>query len=643
MSLNLNKIFFKKYKVKKLIRKDKYSIVYEGKIINDNTPICMKFERKTNFDLLETEAYCLYNLKGFGIPKFITFGKNGLYNILIMELLGLSINKIWELKKVKKEYLLKNVCMLALQGLDRLEYIHSKNYIHRDIKPSNLVIGRKDPNIIYLVDFGFSCKYRSSHSGKHIKFKKLNYIIGSLEFSSINGNKAYQQSRRDDLESFGYMIISAITKELPWDKIYTFKMDKEKLYKEVCQKKESTLPEKLCKGLPEEFSQYIKYCRNLEFEQEPNYEYLRGLFTKILIRIHQKNDLNFFWIIKNKSKEKNEEDIKGNINFKKRNSSKKRLYNQIKKSLERKKTYEKSGNNTNLGNKTISTNNLRTFKNDISLNDGDISDFENKMNFKSPNKVIQIPSEINKYNYIYKKKFLTIDKSENKYSFQKPSSLYHSKESKIIDNKERNKEISFINKEDEFKPIKKIKTKPIIYKTNFNNNTFFNNINFNNKFNLINEYNSKSCQNYNKKKNMIKQNNIKSININNVNNNINNTYKKININNKIIKINLLKSQSKININNNNNKPIKKYLSFKNNHQIKDLNNISYNIDNYQNCLTHNNSRIINEIYSTINPIKYTKCLNNINSNYTEMKNFTINYTDKYKNLKNYNLKYYNIS
>ena len=176
MSKILSKIFFKKYKIKKLIRTTRFSSVYEGKNINDKEPVCMKIEINNKIELLESEAYCLYNLKGFGIPKIISFGKNGLFNILIMELLGLNIYKIWDLKKIKKEYRLKNTCMLALQVLNRLEYIHSKNYIHNDIKPNNLVIGRKDPNIIYLIDFGFCCKYRSSLTGKHIKFKKQKII-----------------------------------------------------------------------------------------------------------------------------------------------------------------------------------------------------------------------------------------------------------------------------------------------------------------------------------------------------------------------------------------------------------------------------------------------------------------------------------
>jgi serine/threonine protein kinase len=92
----------------------------------------------------------LFILKGFGIPKLISFGKNSFYNILVEELLGLSLKYLWDFKK-KNNIKIKNVCMIALQALDRLEYIHSKNVIHRDIKPSNFLIGRKNKEIIYLI------------------------------------------------------------------------------------------------------------------------------------------------------------------------------------------------------------------------------------------------------------------------------------------------------------------------------------------------------------------------------------------------------------------------------------------------------------------------------------------------------------
>jgi len=212
-----NKMIFNKYKVKCLNEITNLCWTYFGVNIKDNEPIFIKIGKKDiKFNLLESEAYCLINLKGFGIPRIISFGKYGIYDILIEELLGTSLYDLWESRTKGKKSNLKNVCMVALQILDRLEYIHSKNYIHRDIKPQNFVIGRKDPNIIYIIDFGFSHQYRSSRTGKHIKYINKKIIIGSLAFLSVNANIGYEQSRRDDLESLGYMLIFLANGDLPW-------------------------------------------------------------------------------------------------------------------------------------------------------------------------------------------------------------------------------------------------------------------------------------------------------------------------------------------------------------------------------------------------------------------------------------------
>ena len=293
-----NKLIFNKYKLKKLIYSSKFSDVYEGFNEKEKEEVAIKIEKKSKSSFLESEAYFLFNLQGFGIPKFITYGKRNNYNILIEELLGKSILSLWNFKN-KKELKLKNTCMLALQIIERLEFIHSKNVIHRDIKPNNFIIGRKNPEIIYLIDFGFARKYKSSRTGKHIKFGRVKNSFGSEKYSSINSNKFYEQSRRDDLESLGYMLIFLLTNNLPW-LIYVkiLSLSHIEIFKKILIVKMSTKPEVLCKGLPNEFSDYIKYCRNLEFEEDPNYSYLKGLFTSILIKNHLKNDLIFFWIKK---------------------------------------------------------------------------------------------------------------------------------------------------------------------------------------------------------------------------------------------------------------------------------------------------------------------------------------------------------
>ena len=179
------KLIFKKYKVRQLICKTHISSIYEGINEISKEPIAMKFEKiGEKYNLLESEAYFLLLLKGFGIPNIISYGKVMNCKVLIEELLGNSIEFIWN-KLNNKEDRLNDVCLIAIQCLDRLEYIHSKNIVHKDIKPGNFLVGRKDPNLLYIIDFGMSCKYRSSRTGKHIKKSaknKWNFKIYVIKF-----------------------------------------------------------------------------------------------------------------------------------------------------------------------------------------------------------------------------------------------------------------------------------------------------------------------------------------------------------------------------------------------------------------------------------------------------------------------------
>ena len=279
------------------------------------------------------------SIKGYGIPRIISYGRHGLYNVLIEELLGISLDDILE-KLITKKFNLNDVCMIGLQCLERLEYIHSKYVVHRDIKPPNLVIGKNDPNILYLIDFGFSRKYRSSRTGKHIKFNNLKLTFGSLRYLSINGNRRYEQSRRDDLESLGYMLIYIATGKLPWLNEENLNINIVKKYMLIYNIKKQLSTEKLCEGLPEKMIKYMDYCKGLYFEQDPDYDYLQSLFKNILIKINQKNDLNFCWL---SNKIVNQGDIKAQSQSQSKNKKKYkksvsphiRLLNKIEKSLQK--------------------------------------------------------------------------------------------------------------------------------------------------------------------------------------------------------------------------------------------------------------------------------------------------------------------
>ena len=132
-----NKIIFKKYKVLSLLGKGSFSIVFKGINIKDKTYVAIKVEY-WKIDILESEAYILTYLKGFGIPEIKSFGNYGNNKVLIQNLLGDSLGMIF--KKLNNIFTLKDICMIAIQLIDRLEYIHSKYIIHRDLKPENILV-----------------------------------------------------------------------------------------------------------------------------------------------------------------------------------------------------------------------------------------------------------------------------------------------------------------------------------------------------------------------------------------------------------------------------------------------------------------------------------------------------------------------
>ena len=299
--LEENPLIFKKYKPIKKIGYGSFGNIYSAIRLADKSVFAMKTEKiSPGNKTLESEAYHLYSLQGgLGIPKLISYGHYKSYNILIETLLDKSLCEIYV--KNKHECKMTDICLIGIQILDRLEWIHSKDIIYRDVKPQNFLIGINDPNVIYIVDFGLCKKYRSSKTGKHIMPKLTGKFNGTLKYASLNALKGKESSRRDDLISLGYMLIYIIKKELPWQG--TFKNLNKSSYFDLLYYKDTNGCGKLFDNLPKEFSEYIKYCRNLKFEQDPNYSYLRSLFVNILSKMNlDYKILAFSWIKNDKNK-----------------------------------------------------------------------------------------------------------------------------------------------------------------------------------------------------------------------------------------------------------------------------------------------------------------------------------------------------
>lgn len=193
--------------------------------------------------------------------------------------------------------------MVAKQMLSRVQTIHEKNLIYRDIKPDNFLIGRpnsKTQNVIHVVDFGMAKQYRDPKTKQHIPYRERKSLSGTARYMSINTHLGREQSRRDDLEALGHVFMYFLRGGLPWQGLKAA-TNKQK-YEKIGEKKQTTPIKDLCDSFPEEFNKYLSYVRNLGFEDTPDYDYLRDLFTQALKSTGEVEDGEYDWMKLNNGK-----------------------------------------------------------------------------------------------------------------------------------------------------------------------------------------------------------------------------------------------------------------------------------------------------------------------------------------------------
>ena len=317
----IGKIFFSKYKATKKLGEGSFGKVYKAEYNGEDYAIKMEYKSKEQ-GLLEIEATIMSYLKGPNIPYIKSYGYSGNYNVLVMQLLDKSLEDLFN--KYTK-FSIKTTSMLGYQMVNILQYIHDRHIIHRDIKPDNFVMGAKENNDrLYLLDFGLAKKYRSSRTLVQYPYIKKKKLTGTARYASIHALEAYEQSRRDDLESVGYVLMYFLRGELPWQGLRV--KSKEDRYKRILEKKKETSTEELCVGFPEEFYQYVEYCKNLEYEENPDYDMLKQLFLDVINKKKEKMDYIYDWTTKSdlqRRKESKKKDNNDNESYHEKRSNKK--------------------------------------------------------------------------------------------------------------------------------------------------------------------------------------------------------------------------------------------------------------------------------------------------------------------------------
>jgi serine/threonine protein kinase len=253
-----------KYELVKKISQGSFGALYQGKNIRTGELVAIKIEKRyeSEVNTLKYEANVYNYLKNIdGFIKLRWFGTDEKYNFLVIDLLGNSLKN--ELVKNITKNNLEIIINIGKKIITKLMILHENKIIHRDLKPDNILLNSNNLfEDIFLIDFSFCKKYINTN-GEHIFKNKINKIIGSVNYISLNVHDLIEPSRRDDLESIIYILIYLYCGNLNWENSMSITA--------IYEMKKNIINDE---NIPECLKNMIIYVRTLEFDERPNYFHL---------------------------------------------------------------------------------------------------------------------------------------------------------------------------------------------------------------------------------------------------------------------------------------------------------------------------------------------------------------------------------